>query len=193
MFQQINTNVLGTFNISRAAIPYLRTAAAVRGQPAALITFGSMASWWSGASLTHYCATKWAVSGMTEGLHEELKPFGIDVCVIEPGYTRTEFLDKGGARRIMSEKQLSVYDGTPAHDMDAVLDDAHGKQQGDVTKCATVILDVFTRAGVAGDKEIPMRLPLGSDTLSVIRKKCEDTLKFLEEWGPISSSIGHDE
>ena len=193
MFQQINTNVLGTFNISRAAIPYLRTAAAVQGQPAALVTFGSLGSWWSGASLAHYCATKWAVSGMTEGLYEELKPFGIDVCVVEPGYTRTELLDNGGGRRITPKKTLSVYDGTPAHNMNATLDDADGQQQGDVTKCATVIVDVVTRTGVAQGKEVPMRLPLGSDAVSVIRKKCEDTIKFLEEWAPISSSVAHDE
>lgn len=49
-----NTNVLGTCNIARAATPYLRRAAKVLGERAALATFGSLGSWWSGAAVA-YC------------------------------------------------------------------------------------------------------------------------------------------
>ena len=48
-----NTNVLGTCNIARAAAPFLREAAKVPGQTAALATFGSLGSWWSGAAVAH--------------------------------------------------------------------------------------------------------------------------------------------
>jgi NAD(P)-dependent dehydrogenase (short-subunit alcohol dehydrogenase family) len=55
VFDTFNTNVFGTFNVARAAIPYLREAAAARGpgQTAALATFGSLGSWWSGAAVAH--------------------------------------------------------------------------------------------------------------------------------------------
>jgi NAD(P)-dependent dehydrogenase (short-subunit alcohol dehydrogenase family) len=53
VFDTFNTNVFGTFNVARAAIPYLREAAQVPGQMAALVTFGSLGSWWSGAAVAH--------------------------------------------------------------------------------------------------------------------------------------------
>jgi NAD(P)-dependent dehydrogenase (short-subunit alcohol dehydrogenase family) len=55
VFDTYNTNVFGTFNVARAAVPYLREAAAARGpgQMAALATFGSLGSWWSGAAVAH--------------------------------------------------------------------------------------------------------------------------------------------
>ena len=57
VFDTFNTNVFGTFNVARAAIPYLREAAAAQGpgpgHMAALATFGSLGSWWSGAAVAH--------------------------------------------------------------------------------------------------------------------------------------------
>ncbi|WP_438002177.1 SDR family NAD(P)-dependent oxidoreductase [Sorangium sp. So ce185] len=44
----------------------------------------------TGASRTSvYAATKHAVEGFSEGLRWEVKPFGIDVCIVEPGIHRT--------------------------------------------------------------------------------------------------------
>lgn len=48
-----NTNVLGTCNVARAVTPYLRAAAEVPGQMAALATFGSLGSWSSSAAVAH--------------------------------------------------------------------------------------------------------------------------------------------
>ena len=39
-----------------------------------------------------YCATKFAVNGLTEALSEEVKPFGVKTTPVAPGYFRTEFL-----------------------------------------------------------------------------------------------------
>ena len=39
---------------------------------------------------TAYSSSKWAVEGLSESLHYELMPFGIQVCVVEPGGYKTE-------------------------------------------------------------------------------------------------------
>ncbi|KAK0734284.1 hypothetical protein B0T26DRAFT_670602 [Lasiosphaeria miniovina] len=190
-----NTNVLGTFNVSRAAAKHLRAAASEAGgrHQAALATFGSLGSWGSGPAVAHYCSTKWAVSGMTEGLAEELGPFGIDVCVVEPGYTRTGFLVQGngtggGDHRMATARQLDVYDGTAVAATRGALNAYNRNQPGDVDKCAVAIVDVLTRSGAAEGRPVPVRLVLGTDALAVVRDKCAKTLALLDEWEAVSAS-----
>jgi NAD(P)-dependent dehydrogenase (short-subunit alcohol dehydrogenase family) len=45
-----------------------------------------------------YCATKFAVEGLTESMRHELAPLGIQVTAIEPGGFRTNFLDDSSLR-----------------------------------------------------------------------------------------------
>ncbi|GAB1310051.1 Putative oxidoreductase YusZ [Madurella fahalii] len=188
-----NTNVLGTFSIARAATPYLREAAKVPGQMTALATFGSLGSWSSGAAVAHYCSTKFAVSGLTEGLAEELRPFGISVCCVEPGYTQTGFLAEGGDHRVKTARQLDIYGNTDAAHVRQAMNAYNGNQPGDVKKCAKVIVDVLTKEGVAKGRKVPVRLVLGSDCVEVVKEKCESTLKLVKEWEDVSVSTMRDD
>ncbi|KAK0631868.1 hypothetical protein B0T14DRAFT_597431 [Immersiella caudata] len=192
VFDHYNTNVFGCFNIARAAVPYLRAAAAANKNSntnVALANFGSLGSWHSGAGVAHYCSTKFAVTGLTEGLREELGPFGIDVCVVEPGYTRTGFLsadEKGNDHRVMTERVLDVYGGTAAAKARELMAAVDGNQPGNVEKCAKAIVDVLTREG---GKKVPVRLVTGSDCVEVVRNKCDETLRLVSEWEDVSSSV----
>ncbi|KAK3335356.1 hypothetical protein B0T19DRAFT_406188 [Cercophora scortea] len=200
VFDQFNTNVFGTFNIARVATKYLRAAAAAAGEGSrrrrtALATFGSLGSWQSGAAVAHYCSTKFAVSGLTEGLADELKPFGIDVCVIEPGYTRTGFLarDDNNSHRIQTAKRLAVYEGTPAAALRDAMEAYDGKQPGSVEKSAELIVDVLTGEGVGEGRPVPVRLVLGADAVEAVRRKCLETLALVEAWeavGRASAGVG---
>ncbi|KAK0747953.1 hypothetical protein B0T21DRAFT_379898 [Apiosordaria backusii] len=151
------TNVLGSVNVARAVVGKLRE--------------------------TRGCCTKWAVSGLTEGLADELKPFGIRVCCVEPGYTRTGFLTEGGGHRVKAERVLERYDGLGFREG---LNAYNGQQPGDVGRCAIAMVDVLTGTGMAEGKEIPVRLVLGSDCLDVVRNKCESTLRLVEDWEAVS-------
>ncbi|KAK1834866.1 hypothetical protein QBC39DRAFT_389218 [Podospora conica] len=193
IFDTFNTNVFGSFNIARAATKHLRAAAASAsgGRNTALANFGSLASWASSAGAAAYCSTKFAVTGLTEGLADELKPFGIDVCVIEPGYTRTGFLVRGSGgpdHRMTTARRLSAYDGTAVAATRDALEMYNGKQPGDVDRCAVAIVDVLTKQGVAEGREVPLRLVTGSDTLAAVRDKCESTLKLVAEWEEVTNS-----
>lgn len=138
------------------------------------------------------------MSGLTEGLAEELKPFGIDVCVIEPGYTQTGFLARsgngngGGDHRVVTERRIAAYEGTAVAAAREALEAYNGNQPGDVEKSAKVIVDVLTKSDVAEGREVPVRLALGTDTLEVIKKKCEDTLRLIGEWEDVSKSTMRD-
>lgn len=53
-----------------------------------------------------YYVSKWAVEGMSEGLAQELAPFGIRVAIIEPGVTRSSIF----AKNIDAPNQSGAYD-----------------------------------------------------------------------------------
>ena len=83
-----DTNVFGLLNVTRAVLPTLRAQRAGH-----VINLSSLGGYRSGAGFGAYCSTKFAVEGLTEALHAELKPLGIHATIVEPGYFRTDFLD----------------------------------------------------------------------------------------------------
>ena len=138
--------------------------------------FGSVGSWHGGPAAGLYCATKWAVSGLAESLRTEVSPFGIGVCVVEPGYFRTGFLNAGA--RVQTQQRIKDYDDSAVGQVRAFLDKVDNNQPGDLKKGVKVIVDVFSLNTV---KELPLRLVLGSDARASIEEKCTSTLKYLEE------------
>ncbi|PTB43726.1 hypothetical protein M441DRAFT_88438 [Trichoderma asperellum CBS 433.97] len=170
VYDEFNTNVFGAANITRASVPYLRKAAQTGSCHAAIAHFGSLASYWPFPAMAHYCASKAAVSLLTDGIGREVAPFGIKACTIEPGFFRTEFLNMGEAqRRAQTAVTLLTYAGTPVADSRELLIKANNNQAGDPEKGAKVIVDIFTGTGVANGKEIPNRLQLGSDIVGTLK------------------------
>lgn len=164
----------------------------MRAQRSGVIAFfGSLGSWRGGPAFGLYAATKWACSGLAESLRPEVAPFGIDACVIEPGYFRSGFLNPGA--RIQSLQRIQDYEETAAGQIRKMLDKTDNLQPGDVSKGAAVIVDVLSGTGMAEGKEIPIRLVLGSDCQKVIRGKLEETAKLLDEWKDVSYSTDYPE
>jgi hypothetical protein len=50
------------------------------------------------------------------------------------------------------------------------------------------IIDIVKGENGTARKTWPAQLPIGSDAFAVIRKKCEDTLRDLEQWEELSKS-----
>lgn len=176
-----DTNVLGVHKVCRAAAPHLRAAGA-----GTIVTFGSLGSWAGHAACAHYCATKAAVSLFSEGLALELAPFNINVCVIEPGYFRTAFLNPG-ARLGPTEGPIEAYRTGASGDNLAMLEAANNNQPGDPVRGSQVIFDVLTAEG----RDVPVRLIIGSDSVATIRKKCNNTLALADEWETVAFSTDY--
>ncbi|KAK7189894.1 hypothetical protein DPSP01_008399 [Paraphaeosphaeria sporulosa] len=186
-YDTFNTNVFGVLNVSKAFLPYLRASAGHR----TICNFGSIASWTGGAGAALYYSTKWAVSGLSEAMREELAPFGIAVTVAEPGYFRTGFLNKGAA--VNSEKTIEAYEESAAGQTRRGLEGHDGKQVGDVKKGCRVLVDILTMSGVAEEQEVPIRVALGSDSGPTIREKCERTMRLLDEWEGVTGKTDHED
>lgn len=88
-----DVNVFGTLRLCRAALPHLR-----RSRSARIVNVSSIAGFVGLPFHTTYCATKFAVEGLSEALQYELRPFGVSVSVLQPG----DFLTEMTARYVLS-------------------------------------------------------------------------------------------
>ncbi|KAF2270071.1 NAD(P)-binding protein [Lojkania enalia] len=185
-YDTFNTNVFGTLNVSKAFLPYLR---ATPGEKT-IANFGSIASWRAGAGYGLYNGTKFAISGISEAMREELAPFNVKVTVIEPGYFRTGFLNAGA--RVESKQHIQAYDDSLVGQLRQQLVKTDNQQRGDVVKGAKVCVDILTHSGLAEGKDIPQRVALGSDSPPTIRGKMKDTEELLAEWDSITTNTDHE-
>lgn len=87
--EQMETNFFGTASVTRAVLPSMR--AQGRGR---IINVSSVSGRVPLPGLSVYAASKFAVEGLSEALRWEVEPFGIGVCLVEPGAFRTPFLDR---------------------------------------------------------------------------------------------------
>ena len=86
MRRQYETNVFGLMSVTRAFLPAMRARRAGR-----IINVSSMGGRITLPYFGVYNSTKYAVESLSDALRYELRPFGIDVALIEPGVIRTNF------------------------------------------------------------------------------------------------------
>lgn len=185
VFKQFDTNVFGPMKVIRAVLPHMR-----ERRSGVVANMGSIGGWRGGVGVSMYCATKFALAGITEALRLELLPLGIDAVVIEPGYFRTNFLSPG--HRVSVATRIPDYDQViePIRKMFNAYD---FKQPGDPEKGAQAIVEILTKSGRVAGMTIPARVPLGSDTLTLIAAKCHETLENLDNWKEVAGSTNHDD
>ena len=86
--KMFETNVFGLARLTQLVLPGMRRAH--RGR---IINIGSMGGRMTFPVGGYYHATKYAVEAISDALRNEVRRFGIDVVLIEPGMTRTGFED----------------------------------------------------------------------------------------------------
>lgn len=82
-------NVMGVVRVSRAALPHM-----MRRGSSAIINNASMLGIVGAANYSVYCATKFAVVGLTRCLADEFGPHGVRVNAVCPGYVDTQLNDQ---------------------------------------------------------------------------------------------------
>ncbi|WP_437318044.1 SDR family oxidoreductase [Sorangium sp. So ce385] len=82
---QFETNVFGLMAVTRAVLPAMRGAG--RGR---VVNVSSVSGLVGLPGVSVYAATKHAVEGFSEALRWEVAPFGVHVCLVEPGTFKTE-------------------------------------------------------------------------------------------------------
>jgi NADP-dependent 3-hydroxy acid dehydrogenase YdfG len=163
---QFNTNVIGSIQVVRAALPHLRTQGGGR-----ILQMSSMGAHIGYPGLSLYHASKWAIEGFFEATTKDIAPFQIQTTMVEPGSARTAIFDVGRAKH---GSALPAYDGTPARETRELIEGGMYVPPGDPVKMMQAMIDSVDLP------EAPRRLALGSDAYSMIREALTDRLAALE-------------
>lgn len=87
--KMFDVNVKGTWRMLKACLPQMR-----KQNEGLVINISSGLGRFSAPFMTVYNSTKFAVEGLTEGIHYEVRPLGVDVVMIQPGAFPTEIFGK---------------------------------------------------------------------------------------------------
>lgn len=154
----METNFFGMFAVTQALLPHLRERG--RGH---VVNLSSLAGMMGLPGCGLYCASKFAVEGLSETLAIELAPLGIHVTVVEPGGFRTNF---GGGSMRTGERELPAYAQTAGRTR-AGMAAFSQHAQGDPAKAAAALLALVDMP------QPPQRIALGADALGAIRQKAD--------------------
>jgi len=170
---QIETNLFGVVNVTKAALPVLRTQ-----RSGHFIQFSSIGGRVGGTpGLGAYQTAKFAVEGFSEVLNNEVKPFGIKVTIVEPGGFRTDWA--GSSMRIAPVSE--DYEQTVGW-MIRYRESSGGKQPGDPARAAKIIIDIVHL------DDPPLRLLLGSDAVELAEEASKARAAEAEKWADVSRS-----
>ncbi|MDI5963768.1 SDR family oxidoreductase [Streptantibioticus silvisoli] len=173
----IDTNLLGSIHVIRAALPHLR--AQGRGRILQVSTAGGQATY---PNFSYYHASKWGIEGFCETVAREIAPFGIGLTIIEPGATPTGFGSSLATAPVMPE-----YEDTPAGEVRRAITGGDFTLPNDPQKIAKAIIDLVD-TGAA-----PLRLPLGSDAYDDVRASLVARLAEHEAHRDVAYSVVTDE
>jgi NAD(P)-dependent dehydrogenase (short-subunit alcohol dehydrogenase family) len=169
---QIETNLFGVINVTKAAIPLMR-----EQRSGHIIQFSSIGGRVGAVGRAPYSTAKWGVEGFSEVLAKEVGPLGIKVTIIEPGGFRTDF----------AGSSTTIREGRPEYDSTVgaaarFQRSYNGAQPGDPVRAAAAIIYV------ASLNEPPLRLLLGSDAVKVAEQANRARIEADRKWRDLSIS-----
>jgi len=162
----------GPAALTKAVLPHMR-----RQGGGAVVQLSSVGGQITAPGFGAYCATKFALEGLTETLSQEVD-FGVRFLIVEPGAFRTGLFASGSAylSTAMPEYAATV-DPTRAY-----VSNGDGSQPGDPAKAAAAILTALAA------ERTPLRLPLGGDAVDGIRAHLATVGEEITVWEPLSRS-----
>jgi NAD(P)-dependent dehydrogenase (short-subunit alcohol dehydrogenase family) len=174
---QVETNLFGPVNVTRAALPVMRAQ-----RSGLVVTISSTAGLVGQEFCTAYAASKFGVEGWIESLTPEVAPFGIRTMLVEPGFFRTELLSPESTR--YAEPSIDDYAERTKQTV-TVWNGMNGQQGGDPAKLAAALVQL------ASQDEPPLRWAAGADAVAVLEHKANDLLTQSDAYRELSSSLAH--
>jgi NAD(P)-dependent dehydrogenase (short-subunit alcohol dehydrogenase family) len=141
-----------------------------------IVNLSSMGGLVGNPGTGYYCATKFAVEGMSQSLAAEAAHLGIRVTLVEPGPFRTDFQ---GRSMTIPKQTLEAYAETAGVRRKQLRENS-GKQPGDPIRAADAIIQA-----VESD-EPPLHLILGKVALDRVRDAMARRLAIFDKWEAVT-------
>jgi NAD(P)-dependent dehydrogenase (short-subunit alcohol dehydrogenase family) len=179
MERQLTTNLVGPMNVTRAVLPVMR-----KQRSGHVVTITSTGGIVGQEFCSAYSASKFGLEGWMESLRFEVEPFGIHTTIVEPGFFRTDLLEKESTA--FAELSIDDYAERTAQTRPA-WEAISGKQGGDPAKLAKALVTVVDQ------EQPPLRWVAGADAVETVEQKANDLLAQVDAYRDLSSSLAFDE
>ncbi|KAL2812317.1 hypothetical protein BJX63DRAFT_397097 [Aspergillus granulosus] len=183
MQHSLDTNFHGPINLTRAALPHFRSKGE-QGQ-GLIIYMGSQSGFYGEPAASAYCASKFALEGAVESLAKELAFLapGIKPLIIEAGIFSTEVMKN------INHVPHRVEFWRPLNDACRVRGAGNYRNEpGNAVELVSKVIQIAKGVGVAEGKEVPLRVPFGSDCVGFLKEKIAHLQGVLEEWEGVARS-----
>jgi len=170
--QLMDVMFFGPVALAQAVLPGMR-----QRRNGTIVQMSSMGGQVSMPGFGAYCATKFALEGLSEALAAEVAPHGVRVLIVEPGAFATSF----GSTRSQISPDSGHYDDTVGPQRAAVAG-MDGSQPGDPARAAAAILQALDTPSP------PRRLALGADAVEHIGATLDVRRAELDKWATLSRS-----
>jgi NAD(P)-dependent dehydrogenase (short-subunit alcohol dehydrogenase family) len=164
--------------LTRAVLPLMRDQGG-----GAIVQMSSVGGQVTAPGFGAYCATKFALEGLTETLRDEVAGFGVHTLIVEPGAFRTGLFRPGAAYESAAMPEYAETVGPTR----AYVADNDGAQPGDPAKAAAAILTALDA------DEPPLRLVLGGDAIGNIERRLRTLADELEAWRSVGEATAVDD
>ncbi|HEV8638647.1 MAG TPA: SDR family NAD(P)-dependent oxidoreductase, partial [Chloroflexota bacterium] len=177
--RQLAVNLIGPMNVTRAVLPAMR-----KQRSGHVISISSTAGLLGFEFCSAYAAAKFGLEGWMESLQPEVAPFGVHTTTVNPGFFRTELLEKGSVTYAApsvddyAERRAGQLAWWPAQS---------GQQAGDPAKLARALVVI------AGQEQPPRRFVAGADAVALTEQKIAVLQEQLGAHRDLSTSLAVEE
>jgi NAD(P)-dependent dehydrogenase (short-subunit alcohol dehydrogenase family) len=163
--------------LTRLVLPHMREQGI-----GAIVQMSSVGGQVTAPGFGAYCATKFALEGLSETLQAEVADFGVHTLIVEPGAFRTGLFRPGAA---YESAEMSEYEQTVGPTR-AYVRDNHLEQPGDPAKAVRAIIEALDA------DEPPLRLVLGADAIGNIESRWHSLAEELDAWRAVGEATALD-
>lgn len=179
--RQIATNLTGSIQVIRAALPHLRAQNVHGARGGRIVQVSSEGGQIAYPSFGMYHATKWGIEGFVEAVAQEVAAFGIDFLLVEPGPTGTDF--KAG---LAMAEPMAIYADTPAGAIRRGMADGSFAIRGDLGRSVEAMIAAIDQ------ERPPLRLVLGSAAFRSVGAALAGRARALAAQEAVASSADAD-
>jgi NAD(P)-dependent dehydrogenase (short-subunit alcohol dehydrogenase family) len=171
-----NLHFFGPVALTRAVLPHMRYQGG-----GSVVQMSSVGGQVPAPGFGAYCATKFALEGLTETLSQEVG-FGVRFMIVEPGAFRTGLFNPDSAYLSAPMPEYAATVGVTRE----YVSNNDGRQPGDPAKAARAIITALDSPAP------PLRLVLGGDAVDGVRGRLEALVAELDNWEHLGRDTAFD-